>query len=101
MFPALNAAFTEPNYEFITLSGLLSIFSITTSLAFHSSLFGNLYIILRVETLIGWPIVQAAKTITADVLISYIREEIVGSFLLPSPTVTNNERASRVALLHI
>lgn len=74
----------------IPQSWLFEVFSIDFSGPFPTTVNGNRFIIVCLEHLTDWPIVERAKRSTVDVVIDFIKAKILPCFEAPGIIVSDN-----------
>ena len=86
-------AFPIPNYKTtlrLPILSLFSVFSIDFSGPFPGTSSGNRFVVVGVEHLTGWPIAIATGDSTAQVVLNFVKRDIMYCFGPPPTIVSDN-----------
>ena len=75
------------------LTGLFDSFSIDFAGPLVAGPGGERYLLVAVEHLSGWPMARATPSNTADVIETFVKEEILRLFRPPGTIVSDNSKA--------
>ena len=81
------------------LTGLFQTFSIDFAGPLPRTAKGNRFLLIAVEHLTGWPIARATAASTADVVLNFVKDEIIYSFGPPTTIVSDNAGCFTAATL--
>jgi Integrase core domain len=72
------------------ISGIFETFSVDFAGPLPRTLAGNIYILIGIEHLSGWPLAQAYAASTSEEVINFIRSEIIRPFGIPQKILSDN-----------